>query len=360
LPEVIHLHESSALRYVLPVPRRRRYAWALALVALAASLAACGSSSTPAAKPSSFPRPTGRLVDRSVAASLAGELSPLDVPRWATPPIDAAAARIARTQGSRQVVVIPYRSGPGWCLGLVDDGHSSFGWCTRRTGSRMAIEGGLTFFTQRSVGFLGRVSASVARVVVVRADGRHVSIPLRHGVALGAIGDTALVGDRPVAVEALGPDGAQLARRSFGSTAAAWRNANPTRPPPSPTSKQMLAALRHAHAPCVGAPDQSNGAVYTDIASTRPTPLLTDFLPTFVGGLGGSLYLTAAHPVRVTLVDGDGAHRAVPLGAGQCAYLMLSSRDRRAPFRLEVRNATGRVVQVVRPDDWPGFPTDDS
>ena len=27
---------------------------------------------------------------------------------------------------------------------------------------------------------------------------------------------------------------------------------------------------------------------------------------------------------------------------------------------IEVRNATGRVIQVVRPDDWPEFPTDDS
>jgi len=60
----------------------------------------------------------------------------------------------------------------------------------------------------------------------------------------------------------------------------------------------------------------------------------------------------------VTLVDGDGARRALDLGGGHCAYVALSAIDRRAPFRLIARTAAGRVVEVVHPGVWSGFPTD--
>jgi hypothetical protein len=62
--------------------------------------------------------------------------------------------------------------------------------------------------------------------------------------------------------------------------------------------------------------------------------------------------------VHVTLVDARGTRRAIGLGAGRCAYVALSRDDRTAPFRLEVRNAAGRVVDVEHPSDWYGFPTD--
>jgi hypothetical protein len=339
-----------------PVKWCRRSAGAVAPLSLLLLLAACGSSSAPSVAPPVYLAPSGSVVDRAVAASVARMLHPPGVPGWATPPTRAGTARVAMRRGLRQVVVVPYRSGHGWCLALV--GPESLDWCTPRAGSARIVEGGLVFSRTRTVSLLARVPGRVARLVVTRADGRRISAAVQHEVALTPIGSITRVGDRPVTVTALDRLGRKLGQRSLGWTAAEWRNANPSRLPRPPTKKQLQTMLRHSQGPCVGAPTQSGVTVVTEIASTHPTALLAVFLPEFVGDLGGKLYLTAEKPVRVTLVDGDGTRRAVPLGAPSCAYVTLSSRDRRSPFRLEVRTVSGRLLERMRPDDWPGFPTD--
>jgi hypothetical protein len=206
---------------------------------------------------------------------------------------------------------------------------------------------------------LARTSARTARLVVTRADGRRIPVPLRHGVALARIGATASAGDRPVSVEALDREGHVLARRSLGWTAARWRTARP-RPFVPQTRAQLRAEAKHPHVPCVGAarrPAATASGEVTLIATDHPVALVADILPKFLGPNGGELYIEATRALQVTLVDGDGTRRPIPLGAGRCAYVTLSPGVRRAPFRLEARAPAGRL-RVSRPGDWSGFPTD--
>jgi hypothetical protein len=196
---------------------------------------------------------------------------------------------------------------------------------------------------------------------VTLADGRRLLVPLQHGVALAALAGTTTPGDRPVSLVAIGRTGKVLARRGLGWSAARWQASAHPRLPKRPTPAQ-LAAQAANNIPCVGSTPQkgvSSGViVFTEIASDHPSPLLTDFLPRGFGPFGGRLYVKASQPVKVTLIDSDGARRPLDLGGGRCAYVALSRQDRTAPFRLEARNGAGRVVDVEHPTDWSGFPSD--
>jgi hypothetical protein len=340
--------------------RRRRHVGTLALLALPALLAACGSSGTPAVAPPAYPPASGTLIDPTLASSLGTVLRPLGEPAWATPPVAAAAARVAVTRAADSAVVVPYRSGRGWCLGYIRGGQPSFGWCTPISGSRKLVEGGVIFTGLTRVAVLARASRTVGRLVVTLADGRRLPAPLRHGVTLTSLAGTVRPGDRPVSLTVIGRDGTVLMRRGLGWSAARWKMFAHPRLPPRPTAAELERAAKRI--PCVGSSTPkgttSGTIVFTEIASDHPSALLADFLPRGFGPFGGRLYVKASQPVKVTLIDSDGARRPVDLGGGRCAYVALSPRDRRAPFRLEARNAAGRVVDVYRPTDWSGFPTD--
>jgi hypothetical protein len=348
------------MQYVLGSVRgHRRHVGALAALALPLLLAACGSSSTPAAAPPLYPPATGTPIDPALVSSLGVVLRPLGTPSWATPPVNAAAARVAVTRAADSAVVVPYRSGRGWCLGYIRGGQPSFGWCTPIAGSQKLVEGGVIFTGMTEVAVLARASRKVERLVVTLADGRRLPVPIRHGVALTSLAGTARPGDRPVTLTAIGPNGTILARRGLGWSAARWKTSTHPLPPPSPARLKQDAKT---FVPCVGSgtpKGTANGViVFTEVSSDHPSALVTDFLPAGFGPFGGRLYVKASQPVKVTLVDGDGARRPIDLGGGRCAYVALSPHDRKAPFRLEARNAAGRVVDVDHPTDWSGFPTD--
>jgi hypothetical protein len=356
---------SDASRYSRLVRRHRPWAVAVALCGASFVLAACGSGGssqarTTSAVPSVYQPPTGKRASPTLAGSIRAVLKPPGLPSWATPPLDADAARVAIDEPSGGAFVVPLRAGPGWCLGYLRGGKPSFGWCTTRAGSTRPVEGGVIFLSMSEVGILARASALTARLIVIRADGRRIPIALHHGVALATIGGTASAGARPVTVEALDRAGHVLARRSLGWSAARWRATRP-RPFVRPTRAKLRALLQHPRVPCVGAPKSSLGVISGEIGFVTTTPhpaaLNADILPSYLGPSGGKLFLQAAHAVHVTLVDDDGTRRAVPLGAGHCAYVTLSPGDRRAPFRLVSRTPTGQL-QVIHPGDWSGFPTD--
>jgi hypothetical protein len=339
----------------------RRSVVALAPLAFVALLAAgCGSSSTPAVAPLSYPPASGTPIDPTLARSLGTVLRPPGEPSWATPPVDAAAARVAVTRASDSAVVVPYRSGRGWCLGYIRGGQPSFGWCTPIAGSRKLVEGGVIFTGMTRVAVLARASRTVGRLVVTLADGRRLPVPLRHGVTLTPLAGTERPGDRPVSLTAIGRDGTILARRGLGWSAARWKLFAHPRLPPKPTRAEIEQAAKRI--PCVGSSTPkgttSGTIVFSEIASDHPSALLADFLPRGFGPFGSTLYVKASQPVKVTLIDSDGARRPIDLGGGRCAYVALSARDRRAPFRLEARNTAGRIVDVDHPGDWSGFPTD--
>ena len=112
--------------------------------------------------------------------------------------------------------------------------------------------------------------------------------------------------------------------------------------------------------PCVGTPKSTAGVATSEfaiISTDHPLTLAADILPAYFGQEGGKLFLQAKRALHVTLVDGDGTRRPIPLGGGNCAYVTLSPGDRSAPFRLEARTAAGGL-QVIHPGDWSGFPTD--
>ncbi len=343
------------------MPRGRRYVGVLAALALALLLTACGSSSTSAAAPTPlYPPAAGTPIDPSLVRSLAAALRPLGTPTWATPPVDAAAARVALTRTSDSAVVVPFRSGRGWCLGYIRGAQPSFGWCTSLAGSTQAVEGGVVFTGMTGVAVLARASRTVERLVVTLADGRRLPVPLHNGVALTSLAGTARAGDRPVTLAAIGPNGRILARRGLGWSAARWRRSTHPQLAAAPTRAQLRQEAKRV--PCVGSDTPKGTAtgviVFSEITSGHPSVLMADFLPGGFGPFGGTLFVQATRPVTVTLVDGDGARRRVDLGGGRCAYLALSPRDRKAPFRLEARNAAGRVIDVDHPTDWSGFPTD--
>jgi len=332
---------------------RRRH---VAILALPLLLAACGSSSTPAAAPPppAYPPAAGAPIDPSLVGALHTALRPLGTPSWSTPPVDAAAARVAVTRASDSAVVVPYRTGHGWCLGYIRGGQPSFGWCTPSAGTRKVVEGGVIFTGMTQTAVLARASRAVGRLVVTLADGRRLPVPLHHGVALASLAGTTRLGDRPVSLVAIGRNGTVLARRGLGWSAARWQTSAHPRLPKKPTPAQT------ENIPCVGSntPKGSSSDVIVFTASDHPSPLLADFLPRGFGPFGGRLYVKASQPVEVTLIDGDGARRPLDLGGGRCAYVTLSARDRKAPFRLEARNGAGRVVDIEHPTDWSGFPSD--
>jgi hypothetical protein len=289
-------------------------------------------------------------------ATLTAIVGPPGVPAWATPPVDAPAARVVVDQRTREAVVIPYRSGPGWCLGYVEAGSGRTGWCTPPSGSHRAVGAALVLLTPKRMGVVARASSAVARLVVTLADGRRVPVALQHGVTIAPLSTTARAGNRPVTVSAIGRDGRTIARRPLGWTASAWRGLthHPRFVKPTPAE---LTKLQH-RSPCVGVRRQPDGASATEIWSSRPAALLAAFIPVGISPQGGELYVTTPRPVRVTIVDAGGTRRPLALGAGRCAYVPLSARERRAPFHLVARNAAGRVVEIDHPSDWYGFPTD--
>lgn len=346
------------MRYVLATMRwDRRQLRALGALSLPLLLAACGSTGAPpAAAPPAYPPAHGARVDAGVLATLTAMVDPPGVPAWATPPLDGAAARVVVRQRTREAVVLPYRSGQGWCLGYVQDGSGRDGWCTPRSGSHQAVEAGLMPFTRTHIGIVARASSAVARLVVTLADGRRVPVALRHGAAIAVLSTTALAGNRPVTVSAIGRDGGTIARRPLGWSASSWRALTHPDAFVKPTRAELVRL--QSRAPCLGLRHQSGVSSATEIWSSRPSALLAAFIPVGSSPQGGELYVTTPKPVHVTLIDAGGARRPLALGAGRCAYVPLSARERRAPFRLEARNAAGRVVDVEHPSDWYGFPTD--
>jgi hypothetical protein len=124
--------------------------------------------------------------------------------------------------------------------------------------------------------------------------------------------------------------------------------------------KAAIAVLRAPQAPCIGATMSKNGTVVAEFSSDPPSAFVSVLLPGTFPTVGGKMYVSTSRPVRMTLIDQDGTRRALPLGAGRCAYVALSNREWRAPFRLEARTTAGALVQVTRPASWPGFPTDGS
>ena len=322
-------------------------------------LAALGTAATAAASSAHYPAPGGHPAGPALVQTLAVVLRPAGVPAWAAPPVDLPAARVTTGIGRQTAVVVPYRGGTGWCLGLATASTAMFGWCTPASGTRQAVEGGLVFPDPGRVWLLARATAAATHLVVSLADGRNVPIPLDHGVALAPLGRGKTPGDRPVWVAAVDRQGTTIERRGLGMSAAGWRALS--RPPqlPGPPTKAELKKLLHHHpAPCVGTPSVPGGSFGTEVWSSRPSALLSTFIPTNWSPAGGRLYVKASRPVRVTLIDGDGTRRPIPLGASRCAYVKLSPRDRQAPFRLEARNAAGKLVWTDRPSSWPGFPTD--
>jgi hypothetical protein len=303
------------------------------------------------------PAPGGRLAGPALVQTLDVVLQPAGVPAWATPPVDLPAARVAAGIGRSSAVVVPYRGGTGWCLGFAVGNTAMQGWCTPVSGTRQAVEGGLVLGEPGRFWLLARATSAATHLVVSLSDGRSVPIPLDHGVALAPLGRGKTPGDRPVWLAAVDRQGATIERRGLGMSAAGWRALS--RPPqmPGPPTKAELKKLLH-RAPCVGTPSQPNGSFGTEIWSSPPSALLSTFVPTNWSPAGGRLYVKASRPVRVTLIDGDGTRRPIPLGASRCAYVKLSPRDRQAPFRLEARNAAGKLVWTDRPSSWPGFPTD--
>ena len=354
---------------------RRSRPWAVtpALVSAAVLLTACSSggsshshtrTASHVSTPAAYPPATGTRVSRALAGSISAALGPAGLPSWATPPLDATAARVAIDGTLGGAFVVPLRAGPGWCLGYLRDQHPSFGWCTTRAGSSRPVEGGVIFVSMSKVAILARASARTTRLVVTRADGRRIAVALRHGVALAPIGEVTMAGDRPVSVQAIDHAGNVLAQRSLGWTAERWRAARP-HPFVPPTRAKLRALLDHPRPPCVGAQKQqgslgvTSGEITFVAIGARQSAVSADILPTYFGQDGGKLYLQATSAAHVTLVDNDGTRRAIALGPGHCAYVTLSPRDRRAPFLLETRTASGRD-HVVHPGDWSGFPTDGS
>ena len=126
--------------------------------------------------------------------------------------------------------------------------------------------------------------------------------------------------------------------------------------PRPPTKGNIVKAGQRV--PCVGMPSVPGQTTFTVAWGGPPSPLLADFLPTLLGSIGGRLYVVAEKGLRVTLIDGGGSRRPIPLGAGHCAYVALSADERAIAFRLEARNAAGRTVEITRPGSWPGFPSD--
>ena len=183
------------------------------------------------------------------------------------------------------------------------------------------------------------------------------AVPLERGIALSFLGHRTLPRDRPVWLAAVDRQGATIERRQLGWAAASWRVLSHPPSMPKPLTGAQMKKLLH-RAPCVGTPSQPGASFGTEIWSSRPSALLSTFIPANESPAGGRLYVKASRPVRVTLIDGDGTRRPIPLGASRCAYVKLSARDRQAPFRLEARNAAGKLVGTDRPSSWPGFPTD--
>ncbi len=281
------------------------------------------------------------------------------MPAWATPPVDLAAARVATGLGTESAVVVPYRGGTGWCLGYAVANSARVGWCTPASGTREAVEGGLVLVDPGRIWLLARATSAATHLVVTLAGGRTIPVALDHGVALAPLAQTTRPGDRPVWVAAVDRRGATIERRKLGWSAASWRTLSHLPPMPKPPTKaELKKQLQHPRAPCVGTPSQPHSGVYTVVWSSRPSAVLSSFLPINDALVGGRLYVKATGPVRVALIDGDGTRRQISLGTSRCAYVTLSARDRRAPFRLEARNAAGRLVATDRPNSWPGFPTD--
>ena len=333
----------------------RRYTGALAAVTLPLLLAACGSTSKPSsAPPPSYPRATGAPLSHTLAAGFATALRPDGVPSWATPPVDTAAARVAIDHGASKAVVIPFRAGSGWCLGYVAAGSARFGWCTPTSGSHRAVEGGLVLLSPASMGILARASRGVSRLVVTLASGRRVPVTLQHGVAFAPISNTRSAGARPVSVSAIGHDGTTISRRALGWSATSWRFL--AHPPALPRLSRKL--LHRKVVSCVGSPHTPGVTTGVEVWGGPHRALTAVFLPAFLGADGGHLYVTAPKPVRVTLIEHDGATRPLDLGAGRCAYVALTAHERTSPFRLVVRDTAGHVIATEHPESWSGFPTD--
>lgn len=339
----------------------RRIAASLSLAIGALAFTACGSSTvrTPPAAAPSYPAARGPLVDHKTATALADRLTPRGVPGWATPPADTPRARIAIRRSAGRAVVVPFRSGRGWCLTYLRQGFALDDWCTPATGSSHAVEGGVIFLDVDHFGLLARARADIARLVVRLASGRRIAVALRRGVALTDLRLGTAAGDRPVSLIALDAHGRVQARRSLGWTAARWRFA--TRP--DETAAALIEKAKAAPpptAPCVGVHIPkgahliaSETITYGDRKLIHPT-----FVPASPDPLGGTLFIDLRGAAGITLVDSDGTQRPVALGPSRCAYMKLTARDRAAPFRLVAHTATGRVLEVARPRDWTSFPTD--
>jgi hypothetical protein len=320
-------------------------------------LAVLGAAAAAAAAPARYPAPAGHPVGSALSQTLDVVLRPAGVPPWATPPVDLVAARVAVGLGSRSAVVVPYRGGTGWCLAFAVANRASSAWCTPASGTRDAVEGGLLFVEPGRMWLLARATSAAAHLVVTLADGRSVPVPLDHGVALAPLAATTRPGNRPVWVAAVDRQGATIERRKLGWSAASWRMLSHPPPMPKPPTKAELKKLLH-RAPCVGTPSSPHSGVYLAIWSLRPSALLSYFIPASASPAGGRLYVKANRPVHLALIDRDGSRRQISLGASRCAYVKLSPRDREAPFRLEARNAAGRLVATDWPSSWPAFPTD--
>ena len=320
-------------------------------------LAGLGTAGIAAASPAHYPAPGGHLAAPALVQTLDVVLQPAGVPAWAAPPVDLPAARVAAGVGRLSAVVVPYRGGTGWCLGLAAANTAMSGWCTPASGTREAVEGGLVVPYPGRIWLLARATGAATHLVVSLANGRNVAVRLDHGVALTPLEPGKTPGDRPVWLAAIDRQGATIERRSLGVSTAGWRALSQLPAMPKPPTKAQLKKLLHQHhrqVPCVGTPSMPHGAVFLEVWSSRPSLLLSYFIPTNESPAGGRLYVKASRPVRVTLIDGDGTRRPIPLGASRCAYVKLSAPDRQAPFRLEARNAAGKLVGTDRPSSWPG------